>query len=242
MHQALHDDEICLPAQNRGGRPDYAMNIDAIKILDMIDQYVFCKDKNGVYIYANERFAEVSGAGSKQAIIGKTDKDLVWKNQAEHFRLSDQQVLSGKPLFRAEKTQTRAGGKTARIMMTKVPYLSGNGEIIGVLGNFFDCEDHLILETKGVFDQEKHRLYLEYVPEWLSASEVRVCFYLIHGFPAARISEKIGTSVSTVRYHIENIKNKMQCKNKSEIPEVAMRTGIAWKIFSLQHVNDQSEK
>lgn len=213
------------------------MNIDACSILDAIDQYVFCKDLSSTYIYANEPFALLAGAQSKEAIIGKTDFDLVWKQDAVDYQLCDQQVISGKPLIKTEKIQHR-GSASARIMLTKIPLRGPDGNIIGVLGNFFDCQHRLILEATGKFDEEKHRLYLEFVPEWLSFTEVRVCFYLIHGFSAQRISEKTGTSISTVRYHIENIKNKMQCSNKSEIAEVAMRTGIAWKIFTLQHVNE----
>lgn len=232
----------CPPCQRAGKQPEDIMNIDFTTILDAIDQYVFCKDKQGVYVYGNESFARIAGVHSKAAIIGKTDYDLPWKSQADLYRLNDQEVLDGKPLIRAEQMQPRADGTSSRIMITKVPYRSASGEIIGVLGNFFDCQQYLILETKGVFDKGKHRLYLEFVPEWLSAAEVRVCFYLIHGFSAARISEKIGSSISTVRFHIENIKNKMRCKNKNEITEVAMRTGIAWKIFSLQHVSDPSSE
>jgi len=215
------------------------MNIDIRRILDAIDQYVFCKDLHGTYIYANEPFAQIAGAGSAEKIIGKTDYDLVWKNQGDFYRASDLEVLSGKPIIREEHIQSRVNGST-RIMITKVPFYSDTGEIIGVLGNFFDCKNSLILEAKGVFDEEKHRLYLEFVPEWLSSAETRVCFYLIHGFQAQKIADKTGTSVSTVRFHIENIKNKMQCSNKSEIPEVAMRTGIAWKIMSLQHLNEST--
>lgn len=211
------------------------MNVDFSVLLDTIDQYVFCKDRESVYVYANQAFADIAGVDSKEAIIGKTDHDLIWQKQADYFQFSDQEVLKGKSLIRAEENQERADNTTSRIMITKVPYRSNHGEIVGLLGNFIDCNEHLILEAKGVFDEDKSRLYLGYVPGWLSASEVRVCFYIIHGFSAARISKKIGTSVSTVRYHIENIKNKMQCKNKNDITEVAMRTGIAWKIFTLQH-------
>lgn len=214
-----------------------SMNIDSLRVLDSIDQYVFCKDTSSTYIFVNEPFARISGCGSKDEVIGKTDRDLVWRRQADFYELSDREVLSGKSLVRDDQVQIRMHG-SSRIVLTKKPLLSENGDIIGIVGNFFDSDNSLILETSGDFDEEKGRLYLGFNAEWLSFSEVRICFYLIHGFSAPKIAEKSGISISGVRYHIENIKNKMQCSTKGEIPSVAMKTGIAWKILSLQHVGE----
>lgn len=216
------------------------MNINAMKMLDAIDQYVFLKNTDSVYVYANEPFARIAGLESREAIVGKTDYDLTWKEQAKTLQIRDREILAGKSHIRVEETQTRMNG-SSRILVTKTPYRPEK-KIIGILGNFFDCDDHLILETKGVFDETTRRLYLEFVPEWLSASEVHVCFYIFHGFSADRIAEKMGKSTSTIRYHIENIKTKMQCNNKGQITEVAMETGIAWKIFTLYHSDGHNQE
>lgn len=212
------------------------MNIDALRILDRIDQYVFLKDPQGIYRYVNEPLARIASVTPAE-MVGKTDRELSWRVDAERWAETDAQVLAGKSIIRAEETYHCLDGEF-KFLVTKIPYRTDDGEIVGILGNFFDCSGRLILETSGTFDEDKHRLHLEFVPDWLSASEVRVCFYLIQGFPVQRIAEKIGIAVGTVRFHIENIKTKMQCASKSDIVEVAMRTGIAWKIFSLQHVDD----
>lgn len=211
------------------------MDIHSSRILDLIDQYVFCKNKDGFYIYVNEPFAQISGCVDKDEVIGKTDHDLIWKDQACIHESTDRAILKGKPFIRQDMLQTRVEG-TSKILLTKKPLLSESGDIIGVIGNFFDCKNRLLLETKGDFDPKKRRLHLGFVPEWLSFAEVRVCFYIIQGFSASKISEKSGISISTVRYHIENIKNKMQCHSKGEIVEVAMKTGIAWTIINQQHL------
>jgi DNA-binding CsgD family transcriptional regulator len=210
------------------------MTIDPATILENLEQYVFCKDASCTYIYANEQFARIAGIDCKDSIVGKTDKDLVWHQQAALNEAKDKEVLAGTHFIREQEIQIRKSGP-ARILMTKRPLHSEHGDIIGVVGSFFDCQNSLILEAKGKFDSEKRRFHLGFVPETLSFSEVRTCFYLLHGFSVEKISEKSGITVSTVRYHIENIKSKMGCRKKSEITEVAMRTGIAWKIMSLQH-------
>ncbi len=209
------------------------IKIDHEEILNSINQYVYVKDLNGIYVYGNDSFARISGLDSTQ-LIGKTDFDLIWSTQADYCRHDDKGVLNGNNLINVERYQLHEKGLT-KVLLNLLPFYS-NGEVAGVLGHFYDCNQQAILETKGTF--EKNRLYLEFVPEWLSAAEIKVCFYLLHGFSAARICEKTGTTISTVRFHIDNIKNKMQCKNKNDITEVAMRTGIAWKIFSLQHQID----
>lgn len=218
------------------------MKIDAFEILDSIDQYVYCKNKSGVYIYANKSFSLIAGCRSHDDIIGKTDWDLPWKSEAKNYEESDLRVLEGNDLVRHEQFQPREGG-TSRIILTKKQLHSDSGELIGIVGNFFDSDNTLILKAEGDFDEEKKRLHLGFTPEWLSFAEVRICFYLIHGFSAPKISEKTKISVSTVRYHIDNIKHKMQCDNKNDIPATAMKTGIAWKILSLQHVGElESER
>lgn len=214
-----------------------SMKIDTFRLLDSIDQYVFCKDRSGVYIYANEPFSRIAGFEDTKDIVGKTDFDLVWKSYAQKYQASDRQVIEGSSVDRKEHIQLRKEGST-RIIITKRPFYSDNGEVIGVVGNFYDIEDKLVVDTSGEFDEQRRRLYLEFNNEFLSFSEVKICFYLIHGFTAAKIAEKTNIAVSTVRYHIDNIKNKMGCGNKSEIPAVAMKTGIAWKILSLQHISE----
>ena len=217
------------------------MEFDPGKVLNSIEQYVFCKDKLGVYTFANDPFSEIAGFNSGKEIIGKTDKELIWHEQADFYNSCDKSVLSGIPLLRDSQIQIRKEGPT-KIIITKKPYLSRNGDIIGIIGNFFDADNTLVLETTGDFDENKGRLYLGFTNEWLSLSEIRICFYLIHGFSAPKISSKTNLSVSTVRFHIENIKSKMQCSNKNEITEKAMKTKIAWKILSLQHISSIDDK
>lgn len=247
-----HQNVIIGATMDGNARPHHSLNaiewktknmkIDIYRILDSIDQYVYCKDKAGVYVYGNEQFAHVAGLKHQKDLIGKSDRDLVWKNDFTDIEENDRTVLHGKTLSRYETIQTRKNGRV-KIVLTQKPFYSDNGEIVGTIGNFFDIENSLILRTKGRFDEKKKRLHLGYTPQWLSFAEVKICFYLIHGFSAPKISDKTGITVSTVRYHIENIKDKMQCTNKGDIPAVAMKTGIAWKILSLQHVGElDSEK
>jgi PAS domain-containing protein len=51
-------------------------------IMNNIPQAVFWKDKDLVYLGCNRAFAEDAGFSSPEEIIGKTDFDMPWKEQA----------------------------------------------------------------------------------------------------------------------------------------------------------------
>ncbi len=212
------------------------MNIDATSILDSLDQHVFIKDEKGVYVYGNHSFSKIAGLKNKEDIIGKTDFDLAWKKQANDIRKIDQEILLGTPLIKGNENQIRNDG-TIQIMITRKPYIVDK-KIVGVLGSFFDCDNHLILETKGTYDKVKKRLHLEFVDDWLSVSEIRVSSHIINGFPSSKIGDKMGISENTVRFHIENIKRKTECSSKSEIVEKLIKKDVAWTIMSLSLSNE----
>ena len=210
------------------------MNIDPMQILNAVPQSIYLKDIEGRYVWVNQAFAKTAGQNVKD-IVGKTDAELIWKDQAEEIRNDEQLVISENKTICVERFQSRAEG-AFKIILSVTPYIDHQGEIRGTVGNFFDCTDHFVTKTKGVFDNNK--LYIEFTNKWLSSTELRVLFFLFHGFSVEKIAEKTFTSVSNIRFHLENIKNKMDC-SKSEIQEVAIKHGIFWKVFSLQHEIDE---
>lgn len=108
-------------------------------ILDNIPVRVFWKDSKNVYLGANQAFAGDAGVSSPDALIGKTDYDLGFAEQAERFRQDDNRVMkSGKSRLFYEEPQTRPDGKTNWVLTSKVPMRDENQNIIGVLGAYQD--------------------------------------------------------------------------------------------------------
>lgn len=65
------------------------------KIIDTVPVRLFWKDLNCCYLGANKLFLQDAELKSKNELIGKTDKDMVWANSnAEKYRKDDNQVLS----------------------------------------------------------------------------------------------------------------------------------------------------
>ena len=62
-------------------------------IMNNIPQAVFWKDRDLVYLGCNQAFADDAGFSSPEDIIGKTDFDMPWKEQAEFYRADDRRVI-----------------------------------------------------------------------------------------------------------------------------------------------------
>jgi DNA-binding CsgD family transcriptional regulator len=205
---------------------------NASQLIDLIDQHIFCKHINGEYIFCNQSFAQLAGLPNPESIIGLTDNDLVWSSQAKDIAHSEQQLIhSNKSTLRQQEQQIRGTG-SATILISRTILLF-KGEPKAIIANFSDLNNHLILEASGVYDYDAAKFHLQFVPESLSYTELKVCYYVIQGFTVAKIAEKTGITGRTVRFHIDNIKNKMNCSKKEHIIQLAMETGIAWKIFSI---------
>ena len=109
-------------------------------IVDTVPVRIFWKDRQSCYLGCNPIFAQDAGMTSPQEIIGKVDYDLSWtKEQADHYRNDDKRVISsGISMLYYEEALNNASGETLWIETSKVPLLSTQQEIIGVLGIYQD--------------------------------------------------------------------------------------------------------
>lgn len=201
-------------------------------ILNQINHSVFIKDKNGTYIWVNEQFAQFAGLEAEK-IIGLTDQDLVWSEQAAYFKTANESVLQGNQFTNIERTITSSKGVT-KIIISLTPYRDESSEIVGVLGNFFDCSHQFfVIQTNGTFQNNKY--FLQSTQQWLTTEELRVLYYHFHNFAVNKIAEKTNKSEHTVSFHLENIKQKMGVQKKNEITKVAIKTGVFWDITTAPH-------
>lgn len=118
-------------------------------VLDNIPVRVFWKDRNSVFIGCNQLLARDAGLKSNQDIIGKTDAELIWKEQAELYRADDAKVIeSGISKLNYEEPQTGPGGEHRWLRTNKVPMRNFEGRIIGVLGTYEDITDRKTIEQE----------------------------------------------------------------------------------------------
>lgn len=112
-------------------------------VLDSIPVRVFWKDTESRYLGCNKLFAMDAGLESPELIVGKSDFDLGWKEQAEIYRDDDRHVIqSRQPKLNYEEPQTSPDGTSLWLKTSKIPLTDLSQTVIGVMGTYEDITEH----------------------------------------------------------------------------------------------------
>ncbi len=110
-------------------------------VLDLIPFSIFIKDLESIYIYSNSVNAKYSGF-VPESILGKTDFDIFPEEAARRYRADDRAVMeSGNDSDRIEYVDFNNQDIIIRII--KRPYHDRSGEIIGVMGVYWEITEEL---------------------------------------------------------------------------------------------------
>jgi diguanylate cyclase (GGDEF)-like protein/PAS domain S-box-containing protein len=111
-------------------------------IIDNIPQRIFWKDHESYFLGCNLAFARDAGLAYTEQVIGKRDEDLPWGGYAESTREQDQEVMmTGIPKMHIEEVLIDYRGAQHHVLSSKLPLMSGEGRIIGLLGTFTDITE-----------------------------------------------------------------------------------------------------
>ena len=125
-------------------------------VLDTIPVRVFWKDKNLDLLGCNRLYAMDAGYQNPRQMIGKSDFEMGWRDQAELYRADDLSVIkSKKPKLGYEEQQTTPGGNEIWLRTSKSPLRNIEGDVIGVLGMYENVTE------RKMADKELERAKLE---------------------------------------------------------------------------------
>ena len=118
-------------------------------VLSNVPASIFWKDRNSVFLGANNRFAHDAGLQSPDELVGKTDYDQAWtKEQSDFYRECDRKVMDGgEAMLNIEESQLQADGRTVYLLTNKVPLLDATGQVTGMLGIYMDITKRKQAET-----------------------------------------------------------------------------------------------
>lgn len=117
-------------------------------LLENLPQRIFYKDKNSIYISCNENLARDLHIKPDE-IAGKTDYDFYPKELAEKYRASDKRVMkSGQTKDREE--EYIKNGRELIIHTVRTPIRDEKGDIIGILGIFWDITEKVALQREAI--------------------------------------------------------------------------------------------
>jgi len=118
-------------------------------VIDTVPMRIFWKDKSLRYLGCNPVFARDAGQNRPADLIGRSDFELGWAEQAALYRADDQRVIdSGIAKIAFEEPQTTPEGETIWLSTSKVPLCDQSGQVIGVLGMYEDITQRKALEEQ----------------------------------------------------------------------------------------------
>ncbi len=119
------------------------------RLIEIFPFSVYWKDKEGVYLGCNEFMTKMAGVSSSKEVIGKTDYNLPWHEDADVLRKIDVEVMkTGKPVT-TEETGILASGKRGVYLTIKTPLIDNTTtKIMGIFGLSIDITSRKRIEKK----------------------------------------------------------------------------------------------
>jgi len=128
-------------------------------LIDAIPDLIFFKNKKSVYLGCNKAFEEFFGAAEK-TIIGKTDFDFVDAEMAKFFRMKDKEMMAAGHTVKNEEWVTYPDGHKACLETLKTPYVTPQGDALGILGISRDITERKQADDERRLSAEKLELVL----------------------------------------------------------------------------------
>jgi PAS domain S-box-containing protein len=108
-------------------------------LIENLPQRIFLKDRDSTYVSCNENYAQDVGVDPDE-IKGKTDYEFFPRELAEQYRQDDRRIIETGVTETIEEKYVHAEQEMI-IQTVKTPVKDEQGNIIGVLGIFWDITD-----------------------------------------------------------------------------------------------------
>ena len=115
-------------------------------LIENLPQKIFYKDRNSVYVSCNEHYARDLKIEPEE-IIGKTDYEFFSKELAEKYRADDERIIT---LGKTEEIEEKymLDRQEMWVQTVKTPIEDEKGNVIGVLGIFWDITERKQAEVE----------------------------------------------------------------------------------------------
>jgi len=118
------------------------------RLLENLPQRIFHKDRNSVYVSCNENYA-MDLRIKPEEIFGKTDYDFHPTELADKYRSDDKRVMETEKTEDIEEKYMK-DGRELIIHTVKTPLKDEEGNIVGILGIFWDITEKITLQIETV--------------------------------------------------------------------------------------------
>jgi len=127
-------------------------------MIDILPDFIFAKDTGGRFLAANAATATLMGAGSPEALIGKTDHDFYEPVIADRFKADEAAFMADPQVVIIEQPARRVDGSAGYLCSLKVPMLGEAGRVTGYVGHGRDVTEEkraraALIESEAHFRQ-----------------------------------------------------------------------------------------
>lgn len=207
-------------------------------VLQQLPGLVLVMDTNSRFIYSNRYTANLFGYSNEDSMLGANAYDIRCPavEFASNFIAQDQIIIQNGSEVTLLDIHTYANDETKILLTKKAPFYEGN-ELKGIIcyctelhpDAFSKISATLIQSDKKYYPaNSKERSYmLDFSPKEknLSERELECVFHLLRGRSMKEIGKELNISPRTVETHLEKIKVKLNCRNKSDIFDYGLAEG-----------------
>jgi len=167
-------------------------------LVEHLPQFIFRKDLDERFTFANQRFCAMLGKSLEQ-IIGKTDFDFYPPELAAKYQRDDRYVIRTGKIFETIEENKSPGGERLYVNVIKTPIYDPAGQIIGIQCIFWDITERKQFEErlqKANEELARSEAALRRSHEELKSAQLQLI--------QAEKMESIGTLAACVAHEVKN--------------------------------------
>jgi len=205
-------------------------------LLDQLPGLVCLHDQNSKLAYANQHAANLLGYSSAEQCIDIDYADLKCDAAKDHleFKKQDSFVFKKKACFDFLSYHPYSDDWKL-VIGKKSPLLDESGTLLGLISTWSDISDYRLIDlsrflinSQRSFNSMRQKPFcMSIIPPGqdkfnLNSKQLNCLFFLIRGKTAKDIASILNLSFRTIEAYINQMKEIMDCKSKSELIEKAI--------------------
>jgi len=152
--------------------------------MDGLPFVAWVKDREGRFVYVNEKYLDFIGKKDVKELIGKTDHDIFPKAEADKYKAEEEQVIQTKEIL---SYNVRYEDEDLWYTTIKMPVVDARGNVIGTAGIHRDITERVVNRSKYEFESNLLQSLLDNIPDKIYFKDTRSRFIRVNKAKALEV-------------------------------------------------------